>query len=107
MEKEIKKYDFSGIIVNSGKKLVLVIYDIADNKRRNAIVKLLEGYGVRVQESAFEMLVYPYQYQKLLALLYEIISFEDNVRVYRLNSSNDVTFLGTSDTVYNDEVIII
>lgn len=107
MEKEFKKYDFSDIIENSDKKLVLVIYDIIDNRRRNEIVKLLEGYGIRVQKSAFEVLVYPGQYQKLLQRIYDIISGEDNVRTYRLNSSNDVTLMGNSDTVYDDEVIII
>lgn len=34
--------------------IVLVIYDIVDNKKRNRMVKCLERYGVRVQKSAFE-----------------------------------------------------
>ena len=34
--------------------IVLVIYDIVDNKRRNHMVACLERYGVRVQKSAFE-----------------------------------------------------
>ena len=35
------------------KFIVLMIYDIVDNKRRNKMVKCLEAYGVRVQKSAF------------------------------------------------------
>ena len=31
---------------------VLVIYDISDDRRRRMYVKLLNGYGYRVQESA-------------------------------------------------------
>ncbi|HHP7244558.1 MAG TPA: CRISPR-associated endonuclease Cas2, partial [Elainellaceae cyanobacterium] len=34
--------------------LVLVVYDIANNRRRQKLSKLLEGYGRRVQESVFE-----------------------------------------------------
>lgn len=34
--------------------LVLVIYDIPDDKRRNKLATFLEGYGRRVQKSAFE-----------------------------------------------------
>jgi len=29
--------------------IVLIIYDIVDNKQRNKMVKFLERYGVRVQ----------------------------------------------------------
>ena len=39
------------------KFIVLMIYDIVDNKRRNKMVKCLEAYGVRVQKSAFEALL--------------------------------------------------
>ena len=34
--------------------LVLVIYDIPDDKRRLKLSNFLEGYGRRVQKSAFE-----------------------------------------------------
>ena len=39
------------------KFIVLVIYDVVDNKTRNRLVKCLERYGVRVQNSAFEALL--------------------------------------------------
>ena len=37
--------------------LTLAIYDIADDKRRNKLVKVMEYYGLRVQESAFEAML--------------------------------------------------
>lgn len=46
--------------------IVLMIYDIVDNKRRNKMVKCLEAYGVRVQKSAFEALLNRRQYEKML-----------------------------------------
>ena len=50
-----------------GKKVyVLVIYDIVNNKRRVAFAKKMEGYGFRVQKSAFEALISEMLYRKLL-----------------------------------------
>ena len=48
----LRKYDFREIIEDPQKKLVLIIYDIIDDKRRLRMVKLLEAYGTRVQKSA-------------------------------------------------------
>ena len=62
----IERYDFTDIIEDADKKLVLIIYDIIDNKRRTKMVKLLESYGTRVQRSAFEALINRSQYSKLL-----------------------------------------
>lgn len=35
--------------------LYLISYDITADKRRNALAKLLEGFGSRVQYSVFEV----------------------------------------------------
>ena len=107
MEKNIQIYDFSSIIEDSNKKLVLIIYDIIDNKTRNKMVKLLESYGNRVQKSAFEALLTSVQYNEVIRKIFNIINEEDNVRMYRLNSSNEVVLIGTSDTIYEEDVIII
>lgn len=107
MEKNIQIYDFSFIIEDSNKKLVLIIYDIIDNKTRNKMVKLLESYGNRVQKSAFEALLTSVQYNEVIRKICNIINEEDNVRMYRLNSSNEVVLIGTSDTIYEEDVIII
>lgn len=106
-ENIIQRYDFSDIIEDSNKKLVLIIYDIIDTKRRNKMVRLLEGYGNRVQKSAFEALMTSRQYNEVVSQICRIISNEDNVRLYRLNSSNEVILLGQSDTIYEEDVIII
>ena len=37
--------------------LVLIVYDIPDNKRRTKLSKFLEGYGRRVQKSVFECFI--------------------------------------------------
>ena len=108
MEKiELRKYDFSTVIEDPQKKLVLIIYDIIDNKRRTRMVKHLESYGSRVQKSDFEALLPSGKYHAMINGITKIIDNEDNVRIYRLNSSNEVVLLGTVDTVYEENVIII
>lgn len=53
----VESYDFASIIEDRDKRLVLIIYDIINNKTRSKMVKLLESYGRRVQKSAFEVLI--------------------------------------------------
>ncbi len=88
------------------KRLVLVIYDITDNKRRNKFVKLMEMYGVRVQKSAFEMIIDSKQYNRLVSKIPQYIEKEDNVRVYKLKISGEVVSWGSGMTE-PEEVIII
>ena len=45
--------------------LVLVTYDVTDDRRRRRVAKLLEGYGRRVQRSVFECNLTKAQFQKL------------------------------------------
>lgn len=103
----VESYDFASIIEDRDKRLVLIIYDIINNKTRSKMVKLLESYGRRVQKSAFEVLIASRQYNALIDKISKVMDQEDNVRIYRLNSSNEVLLLGTSMTIYEDEVIIV
>ena len=48
------------------RQFILIIYDIVDNKRRTKFAKLLEGYGTRVQKSAFEAMLSQKSYEKLV-----------------------------------------
>ena len=90
----------------SDKKLVLVIYDITDNKRRNKFVKLMEGYGIRVQKSAFEMIITNTQYEGLLRKIPGYITDEDNIRVYKLRVNGELVTWG-SGMPEPKEIIII
>ena len=45
---------------------VLIIYDIVDNKRRNRFAREMNGYGFRVQKSAFEAMIPEHLFKKLL-----------------------------------------
>jgi CRISPR-associated protein Cas2 len=63
--------------------LVLVIYDIPDNKRRVKLSNFLEGYGRRVQKSVFECFLSMDEMKRLYALIQKRVKpVEDNVRFY-------------------------
>jgi CRISPR-associated protein Cas2 len=47
------------------KYLIVVIYDIIDNKRRARFAKYLLGFGERVQKSAFECILTSAKYEVL------------------------------------------
>ena len=66
--------------------LVLVIYDIPDSRRRKKLSDFLEGYGRRVQRSAFECFLSLTQMKKLYDQLGKrVVESEDNVRLYWIN----------------------
>lgn len=67
------------------KFIVLIIYDVVNNKTRNHLVKCLERYGVRVQKSAFEALLDKKQYDAMMRRASRIIDTQvDSLRVYVL-----------------------
>jgi CRISPR-associated protein Cas2 len=83
--------------------LVVICYDIADDKRRRRVDKVLSGYGVRVQESVFEAEMDEKRYLEVRRKLKkEIDETEDNVRFYRqclrCRSAVEVLGVGTYPT---------
>lgn len=82
--------------------LVLVAYDIrqddeAGKRRWRNVARTCEGYGQRVQNSVFECLVDPAQWERLRATLVEAIDPKsDSLRFYFLgkNWKRRVTHVG-------------
>jgi CRISPR-associated protein Cas2 len=67
--------------------LVLIIYDIPDNRRRQKLSNFLEGYGRRVQKSAFECFLTLSEMQKLYQKVQRRVKpTEDDVRFYWIPS---------------------
>lgn len=63
--------------------LVLVVYDIPDDKRRTKLATFLEGYGRRVQYSVFECFLTLPEMRKLCdQVRRRVKESEDNVRFY-------------------------
>ncbi len=62
--------------------LTVFTYDIADDRRRRRIAKLLEDRMVRVQESVFEARLTRGATKKLVRRLEAIMKIDDSLRVY-------------------------
>ena len=87
---------------------VLFIYDIVNNKRRTKLAKCLQGYGFRVQKSAFEAMISERLYKKLIDEIPQMIDKEeDSVRIYRIIGKGEVQMFGKTDDVKWEDVIII
>ncbi|MBD8975634.1 CRISPR-associated endonuclease Cas2 [Veillonella magna] len=87
--------------------IVLIIYDIVDNKTRSRMVKCLEQYGVRVQKSAFEALLTEVQYRKLIRESQRIINHQvDSLRVYILDDVVNVYTWGIGERKEQDCIIL-
>jgi CRISPR-associated protein Cas2 len=63
--------------------LVLVVYDISDDRRRDRLATFLEGQGRRVQESVFECFLSLSEMKALHNQVQRRVKpAEDNVRFY-------------------------
>ena len=88
--------------------LVVVIYDIVDNKKRTKLAKKLLGYGERVQLSAFECHLTLRQYEDMLDNILPLIDEElDLLRIYRLTGQVDIKVWGKVPQTYNEDVVIL
>lgn len=75
--------------------IVLMIYDIVDNKRRAKMVQCLESFGTRVQKSAFEGFLTRKQYEKMMTKCKKFIDPKtDSFRVYVVEKFIDTYSFG-------------
>ena len=89
------------------KFIVLIIYDIVDNKIRLKMVKCLERYGVRIQKSAFEALLNRKQYDAMIGQCSRLINPNiDSFRVYILDDLVKIYTWGIGERKEQDCVIL-
>jgi len=87
----------------------IVAYDIPDDHTRKKVSDLLEGYGIRVQRSVFE--IECKTYAKLNELQYELLKLidqeSDSIRFYFLceNCINKAFDLGNTPDPFDKEAI--
>lgn len=88
--------------------LVLVIFDVVDNKKRYRISKPLKGYGEWVQRSAFECHLTLRQYEKMIQDIMPYFDFEvDLLRIYRLTGQTEIQIYGKIQETEDEDLIII
>ena len=89
---------------------VLITYDVKTsskkgNRRLRQVAKICTNYGQRVQNSVFELNIYPSDLVKIKSQLKTVIDLEeDSIRIYNLgkNWERRVESLGKDET-YNPE----
>lgn len=89
------------------KYIVLIIYDIVENKARTKMVDFLSKYGMRVQKSAFEAYITRRQYKVLLQSAPFLINQQtDSLRIYLLSDYMAVQSWGIGDSHMEDVIIL-
>lgn len=89
--------------------LVIITYDIANEKRLRKIAILMKDYGVRVQRSVFECLIEERQLAQLIDKLMKIMEIEeDSTRIYRIcsNCQERVQIIGQGKITSDPEMYI-
>ena len=67
--------------------MTLIAYDIADPKRLGKVSRLLKKYGLRAQNSIFELETNPADLAKIQSAISEIIEDEeDKVFIYKIST---------------------
>lgn len=90
------------------KSRYLIIYDIVSNKRRTKFSKLLEGYGIRVQRSCFEVYLSKSNCKKMKKEIIEFYSKNelDNIIIYPIDNQ-DVKRLNSDQIEFIEDIIFI
>ena len=88
--------------------VVLIIYDITDNRRRSRMVKCLEGYGIRVQKSAFEAYLTKRKCEEMAGKAAQFIQDNtDSLRIYLLANRRLVRSWGAKVPIIEQDSIIV
>lgn len=72
----------------------IAVYDVSDDKERERVAKVLEGYGIRVQKSSFECVLTRGSRLTLERRLTELKLATGFVFLYRLQTSSTRTAIG-------------
>ena len=105
---DFEEYYFNSIDERINDQLfVLIIYDIVDNAKRVKLAKKLQGYGFRVQKSAFEAMITKKKYDKMLSELELYVDEEDSIRVYKIIGKGQLKVLGKQEQHTLDHIIVV
>lgn len=85
----------------------LLIYDIIDNNKRIKFAKFMEGYGTRVQKSAFEIRINKRKFNEMLNQIPQFVSSEDSIKLYKIRGNGEVYCWGNARKEISEEILII
>ena len=90
--------------------LVMISYDVVDDKKRLKVMKYLKDYGVRVQKSVFDCNVSGETYEKIKSEIDKMINLrKDRVRYYRIckGCTERVGISGWGEVTEDEEFVVI
>lgn len=90
--------------------LVMISYDVVEDKKRLKLMKFLKDYGERVQKSVFECNLTPKIYQEVKSGAEKIINKrKDRVRYYRIckGCAEKVEISGWGEVTEEEEFVVI
>ncbi len=95
--------------------MILITYDVDFTEKNGAarlrkVAGVCSDYGVRVQNSVFEMLIDGTQLEEVRQKLEKIIDKErDSVRFYHLGKSwgNKVTVIGSTPRIIQEDTLML
>ena len=90
--------------------LVMISYDVVEDKKRLKLMKLLKDYGNRVQKSVFECDLSTKTYEQVKSGVEEIINKrKDRVRYYRICKGcvDKVEISGWGEVTEDEEFMVI
>jgi CRISPR-associated protein Cas2 len=90
--------------------LIVVSYDVPDDRRRTRLAHMLKDFGVRVQYSVFECLLEADQVDRLRERVTKLIDAgKDSVRLYRfcLDCGSKVELHGQGKVTEDPEVGVL
>ncbi len=90
--------------------LVMISYDVVDDKKRLKLMKFLKDYGERVQKSVFECNLSPELYKVVKSEVEEIINDrKDRVRYYKICKGcvEKIEISGWGEVTEDEEFLVI
>jgi len=91
-------------------KLVIISYDIQDDRVRTRLAKKLKDFGTRVQKSVFEADINEKELTRLLKLLNSIVlEKDDSIRLYQICAACDqrITIWGVGQVTRDQDYYIV
>jgi CRISPR-associated protein Cas2 len=85
----------------------LAAYDIADDRRRSRVARLLSGYGQRLQKSVFAIQLEPDDLPELRRTLGAILSASDDFALVPIDERGTRTMVTWQTAPQADVVVLI
>lgn len=87
----------------------VVCFDVCCNRRRQRVVKILNGHGWRIQYSVFEVRLRPEQFSQLKKRLQKVIKKQDRIHYYPLCGKDIATRMtnGKPSIYWHDDWFMI